>query len=273
MADWAPNSGCRILTSGLATITAPATPNTKPSSFTQLVVVPASGVQYVGLSVISVLTLDFNTQASFLVDIAVGGAGSEAVLVADVHWAGVPDQPLFLNLPIGLPPGTRVSARAASDVALANISANLQVIGAGFDQAVPKCAAVTYGAVAADSGGTSVDPGATINTDGAWQEVTVPGTGTTLPHTGLSFFVGNQNNPAPAGATWLVDIGIGAAGSETQQVSNFRLVGTTAGNIGPTPSPVYPVSIPLGSRIAVRTQCSTNDATDRLLDFVVVGYS
>jgi hypothetical protein len=41
-----------------------------------------------------------------------------------------------------------------------------------------------------------------------------------------------------------------------------------------TPEPQYygfPVSIPKGSRVAARAQCSINDATDRLIDITLIG--
>jgi len=95
--------------------------------------------------------------------------------------------------------------------------------------------------------------------------------------------VGLASNTAPSNATWMVDIGQGAAGSEigvggTSATTGlvdlpFRLAWdatSTAGAFGPYFGPL-PVSIPAGTRLAARAKCSITDATDRQITVALYG--
>ncbi|MGH3987826.1 MAG: hypothetical protein ACRDTZ_10960 [Pseudonocardiaceae bacterium] len=83
----------------------------------------------------------------------------------------------------------------------------------------------------------------------------------------------NAGATTASNATWLVDIGVGGAGSEQVLVPNFRLAATTFETFVPSVMPTVPVSIPQSSRLAVRAQCSitTNSIGGRLFDVVLYG--
>ncbi|MGH8575011.1 MAG: hypothetical protein ACREX8_20940, partial [Gammaproteobacteria bacterium] len=83
----------------------------------------------------------------------------------------------------------------------------------------------------------------------------------------------NNNNTAAIATTWLIDIGVGAAGSEEVLIADFRVQATASETLVPGSTPVFRVTIPEGFRLAVRAQCLTNDATDRLLSCVLYGIS
>ena len=222
------------------------------------------------------LTLSNNNTAAatYLVDFAIGAAASEQILVSGLHSStggNANTTPVTAFFPLSIPAGSRLAARCQSSTGGATIRLHGLLLGGGFGQAIPGSIVDTYGANTADSGGTSIDPGATINTEGAWVEMTAT---STRPYRAVLLGVGNQNNAAMSTARWLFDIGVGAAGSEQVVVPDI-MVGATAAEdnlfqllFGP-----YPVDIPAASRIAVRSQSGGNDATDRLLDAIVYGVS
>jgi hypothetical protein len=120
-----------------------------------------------------------------------------------------------------------------------------------------------------DSGGTLVTPSASIHTKGAYSTIT----STALcNYSGVIVAFGSQNNVARTDATWLVDIAIGAVGSEKVVIDNIPVsVNSTANLVCPGATQFIPVSIPGDARLSARAQCSINDATDKLLDVVIYG--
>lgn len=209
-----------------------------------------------------------------LADLAIGASGSEKIIAENLFhdtWRGSQFSNNLL-LPISVPSGSRLSARFQSG---GNTSAGLTISATGFTTgfASPFFAGhsrlITMGANTADSGGVSIDPGGTANTKGSWTEV-VASTSVSLAY--LYMIIGEQQNPAlDEFFDWLFDIAIGASGSEKVLVNNLwhHERGLEYGD-GYVHGPL-PVSIPAGSRLAVRSQCSRTDATDRLRDVVLYG--
>ncbi len=208
----------------------------------------------------------------YLVDIAIRAAGAEQVVLANFHIGTVASMPGTVWFPLSVPAGTRLAARAqcssAGSLAL-EMAANL--VGSGF-QGGPRFRVVdTYGATTADSGGTSVDPGGAANTKGAYSQLTAS---TTRALRALAVVLGADSNQTLTTAGYLLDIAIGAAGVEQVVIPDLWFNATTggrtflAGAMGP-----FPCSIPAGTRIAARGASSTTDATDRLFDVVIYGYS
>lgn len=115
---------------------------------------------------------------------------------------------------------------------------------------------LTAGANTAASTGTNVQTGTSNNTKGSWVQL-VASTDVDTSWLGLSF--GNFENIA--GIDYLFDIGVGAAASETAIVNNICL--SARGTWIPTSPPLFPVSIPSGSRIAARAQCSNSGVSGR----------
>lgn len=100
--------------------------------------------------------------------------------------------------------------------------------------------------------GTSVTPG-TANTKTAWSQMIAS---TTYPSYGFWIQVLNGATTALQ-FSYLVDIGIGAAGSEVVLLPNFIatpsiIVGQTAGSV----IHFIPLFIPKGTRVAMRAQCN-----------------
>lgn len=271
MADWAPIIGARIESIGANTsgsvgtvVTASGTANVK-GSWTQLVASTEFTSSRLMVMIVS------NNLTTYLLDIGVGGAGSETILIPDIHYSGSNLFPFIVDVPVGVPAGSRLAARVASATASAAMSVSACAIAGGSSDPSALSRVVTYGALSASSKGTAVDPGGTVNTKGSWVEFS---SSTAVAHKGLLIGVGNNNNTAASSGSWLVDVGIGAAGSELVAVPDFRVAATTVESVTPSASPFVPVSIPAGSRLAMRAQSNLSvDTTDRVLSFVLHGVS
>jgi hypothetical protein len=129
--------------------------------------------------------------------------------------------------------------------------------------------ALNYGPVTATTKLTSVDPGGTANTEGAYSQLSAA---TTNAVSWLVLQVGGDL--ATRGATniqWLLDIATGAAASEVNLISDLAIMEDgTSDQLGPT-GVLIPVQIPAGVRLSARAQCSVNTATERLLWLGVLG--
>lgn len=256
------NVGANTSTSLPTTITASGSTHTK-GSYTQLI---ASTPFLSSWMIVQAMT---NVNGSNnLVDIAIGGAGSEQIIVPDLMVQGPRD--LFaIPLPIQVPAGVRLAARSQAanashqcyiEVTLLAAQSGMQPSGGIVD---------TYGQNTGTSRGTSVDPGGSANTKGSWTQITAS---TTRRARGFFLLLGGQGNTNTSLGSWLYDVGIGGAGSEQIIVANWAVDVRAAGNVHPQPhcSPFFPIPIGSGSRIAVRSQSTVIDATDRLHDVQIV---
>lgn len=215
-----------------------------------------------------------NTQANrdVLFDFAFGGAGAEVVKLANVLYSYIPagnNMPQIV-VPLYVPRGTTFSGRAQANVGSSTVDCRIFWIHDNPWNLVFRNAE-TWGANTADSGGTSVDPGAVANTKGAWVELTAATARRTRM---MNVHIGNQGNSVRADTTTKLDIGVGAAGSEVVVLPDLHAYQSTLDDyMTPPLQGPFPVDIPAGSRIAARSSCGTTDATDRLMDVVVYGFS
>lgn len=121
-----------------------ATPNTKPTSYTQLV---ASTTNAMKLALIQIANINQSpVLAAWALDIAIGAAMSETIIIPDLIVeqsvagnGGDMFQPSCVLLPVDVPAGTRLSARAACTTADATdrlitvsiIGLDVDITGAG----------------------------------------------------------------------------------------------------------------------------------------------
>lgn len=210
-----------------------------------------------------------NLNGDALIDIAIGGSGSEQVVVPNIGFAcQVLRYGTSFFIPFYIPAGSRISARVQATTGSATVGIQVVPIGGSLINQPGFSRAINYGATTADSGGTQVDPGGTINTKGSYSEIT---SATTAPIRYLVVAVTNQNNGTGTTAAWLFDIAIGGSGSEVVIVPDLmEVLDSNLDTLTPCHY-CFPVNIPVGSRIAIRAQCSINDATDRLIDFNLIG--
>jgi hypothetical protein len=248
------------------TVTAAAGANAKGGFATVISEIPESAD---GLQVYAYVT---QTARDYLVDIALGPAGQEEIIVPNLQLASGTIEsacnPMYV--PVSVPAGYRVSARCQSTVASSTVA--LLVKAMRYSPIVPRVhnnRATNYGANEADSGGTGVDPGAVGSTFGAWAEIVAA---CANPVRFLNVMVGSRNNAAMAGAILAVQVGAGPAGSEVVIAEGFQMRSLTGTDCW-LPGWHWAVcDVPAGTRLAARAVCNITDATDRLCDVTLIGY-
>lgn len=211
----------------------------------------------------------------YLIDLAIGGAGSEQIILSNFAHArqvGNTRRAGLMLIPLFIPSGTRISARCQGSTGGNNCILNITLLPAlGAFTLGLLGRATTYGANTGTSGGISIDPGGTINTKGSYVQISAS---LTNPARWIVLMIGNQANAARANTannSWTFDVAIGAAGSETIVIPDIIL---GAGAVESVVVPYLislPFALPSGVRVAVRAQCTINDATDRKFDFSLLG--
>lgn len=207
-----------------------------------------------------------------LFDVAVGGAGSEVVVLENYHFStdaagGGPIRSRYVHVPISIPSGTRLSARyqtTTTDADETDCVINLMV--PSFESNPGYGGIVTYGANTGTSLGTPIDAGATLNTQGAWVEFSA----SSEAFTGFFLSVGGNGNSAAASANWLVNVGVGSAGNE-EIIANGVPAKSSSFEDWHVTGQFYNIAIPSGSRIAMQMQGSNNNSVDRVLTFAFHG--
>lgn len=215
-----------------------------------------------------------STGVDFLVDIAIGGAGSETVIVANLACGagtGAASRKGAFFIPIPIRAGTRISARCQATTISTTVDVKVHLLGSlpGGMDSFGKC--VTYGANTATTQHTTVDPGATINTNGAWTQIVAA-----TDYACKAIIVDHSNlvQLTRTACNWMVDIAIGAAAAETAIIQNlhFECV-TTEDAILHGPTPILPVAIRAGARISARASCGINTATVRNIPIGILALS
>lgn len=209
------------------------------------------------------------TTRTGIYDIAVGSAGNEKPIVEDMYIViyGNNRQGVFIELPVHIPAGSRVSIRSQSNVASPLSVVCGHGISSSFSSPESLAKVVSYGVDLAASKGTVIEPGSSIHIKGVYSELEAS---TAESLRGIYISVGDNINPASGNRSWLIDLAIGAAASERVLVENMFVHSSPDENMIPSIQ-FFPISIPSGSRIAVRAQCQTNDVSDRLIDVAVMG--
>jgi hypothetical protein len=241
------------------------TPSTNAeSAYTQLIASTTFDAQGVLVSL-----KNAGATAQSVIDLAIGGAGSEVNIANDLIISGRVNMSVLYYLPIAIPAGTRLSVRGSRSAASASVRVECLLVGQGFSPSAPLGRCTTYGGVVSPAGGISIDPGGSANTEGSWTQITAS---TTSAISALIIGIGGQGNDARASYDWLLDIGIGAGGSEVVLIPDLALSSSNGHNmVVPQSIGPIPCSIPAGTRLSVRAQCSGTDATDRLFDVILYG--
>ena len=244
-------------------VTANASANTKGSA-TQLI----ASTAYEGAGVW--LSMQSNTSAAVIFLDLMIGAATESVLVPNIVMARtnqIHQSAVFI--PVRIPKGSRISAKTQSSVGGALCYVLAQVVPTSPTFPSPYGRATAYGLTTASTTMVDVDAGASADTKGAFTEIVAS---TTNPIHSLIVGVCPGSDVTTAALCYfMLDIAVGAA-TETVVIPNISLFRETASDQPkPTHHGPYPVSIPAGSRISARAQCSVNTAGDRVVQVGIWG--
>lgn len=255
LGDWGGSEGHqRAASTGAVTLTAPGSTNTK-GAWTQL-----SAAAPFDVAGLWVMCASGGANGAALFDIGVGGAGSEQVVVPNVparRVGGANYGSGVIPLPVAIPAGSRIAARYQSSATTNTLILGAVMTAAAWNtaQGGNRCAA--YGAATGTGTGTVVDPGGTANTKGAWVEIAAA---TDFDSSWLLLSV-QPSGTLLATQSWLVDVAVGASGSEQIVLPDVYVYGSST--VDNQIRLALPFSIPAGSRIAVRAQCTSNTTPGR----------
>lgn len=231
-------------------VTASSTTHTK-GSYTQLIASTSfdTFLVYIRVSIVSVAA----NNTSMLMDFAVGGAGSETVIIPDLNVGYAGSNHLlahYFKFPLFIPSGSRIAARCQSARSSGTARVQIQVLGAPRQPCWFGEQVTAYGVDSSTSRATTTVTPGNNGAEGSWTQIVgslgddvkwlvpcVDGGGTTLA----------------ARDIWM-DVALGGSGSEQQLFENSVYI-TTTGNeeVSLLPGPHgWAGDIPAGSRLSAR---------------------
>ena len=201
-----------------------------------------------------------STSSVFLIDVAVGSAGNEEIIAADLPMGFSNSTTRHmgkLELQLHVPAGSRLSVRVQCSTSSNSLIFSGCGISQGFGNSAGLSKIVSYGAESANSGGTAVVAGSS-GVKGSYSELTAS---TNEDIKSLIISVGLQG----ANTGIFADVAIGGSGSEEIIIPDLWFYVSTG--IMPNCYNI-PMSIPAGSRIAIRMQSFTGSLSK---DFYING--
>lgn len=233
-----------------ATATASGTPHAE-GAWTEVI---ASTAQDNGAIELFLLgnTAGSGADTSILVDVGVGGAGSEVVVIPDVQagWrtSSFDRRPALGIFPLRIPRGSRVAVRCQALIAsdTADIGVRLFPLNMGR---MPPSILRSIGVDSANSRGTVLSAAPGGSTKGAWTELVAS---VSSPLVGVVISAGGGGDTTMASASGVLDIGVGASGAESVIVADVPFGMLSSETMSLYDSGVFAVDIPAGARISAR---------------------
>lgn len=251
------------------TITASATPHTK-GSWTQLVA--NTGARSLGILVQLDNTAGSNTNTSMLLDIGMGAAGAEQVIIPDLAAGFILPQATSAALrtyvfPLFIPAGVRLAARCQAVIASDTVACGIQLFQRPVLPGFVGSRVTAYGVDAANSRGVSATTGAT----------SAYGTAATLSASTANPIKYMQAGLQAAGRSALTDlrvyadIRIGASASIAGPLVGFADTGTESVDLTAGNRILQGRSFGLPAGVDLRWAAMHNSATAAAYDMIVYG--
>ena len=263
MANWFLSDACRhamggqlTSTSLLTAVTASSTANAAGnwSSFYTATPFPASIIRaHIGKTGLAIS--GSNTQTLLSISTGVSGSEAASMIVQDIAIGGALSYAVW-DIPVSVPVGSRLTMSIRSAIASKSITMGMMLIGGG-STIESGYKAVTYGAVTTSSKGTTLTTPTSLNVPAAWTVITAA---TTSPIRWLLVGVAAPNTTTAVTADCLIDIGVGSSGVEALLITNLACAISTNSAICAYPL-LFPVSVPVGSRLVARYQCTSISTT------------
>lgn len=209
--------------------------------------------------------------STFLVDIAIGSAGNEKVIIPNIALSRLDyAQDFHAFFPVSIPAGTRISARFQQSETGGAVRI-LLVGGTGSYEGESCNKVTTYGVNLGTSRGTLVDPGDNIHTKGSIAQITSSSEVVKFLYINIIY------RPVLTAGQYqygFIDVMVGSSGNEKVILPNVWMSSIEEGQaysdqiLGP-----YPVDIPAGSRLSARVQGLSNLADQREVNISLIGVS
>lgn len=211
-----------------------------------------------------------SSAADQLIDLMIGGAGSEVVVVPNIYYTAGSNSAYgkTFMFPVAIPAGSRLSARSQSATASVTARVAVYLIQTGTLGMQSFSKIVAYGASTAASRGTGItDPGA-AGAWGAWTQV-VAATSEPLKWI-LPIFGDRSVATRTSGAKYVAQIGRGANPNE-QGVGPEHAWNSSSTSFSISSFQGVPCDIASGERLSVRWGGSSVVAASLGVDVVIYG--
>lgn len=245
------------LTAGTA-MRALAATHTKAGSLSRLDMLPDFG------SELALFTLNLSAQSGNLMDIGMGTMPAHIIVenLLTVQFASSSLQNYLF--PVAFPAGQTLYGRNQGPTQ-GNLGPEVEVrvFSRGL-ASFPIAGSIvrSYGVVtSAATRGTAIDPGAVANVKSAWVQLGILTERGIYINAGCYSSAGVADQPA-----WLLDIGIGPAGSEVVLLPNLPFSYQFNDRVVQHVHGPFPINLPTGTRLAARLQCDSGKAGSRELD-------
>lgn len=254
------------------TITASGSANTK-GAWTQMIASTEHDARGIGISLVTPDDAASPARWDGLIDIGIGGAGSEQVLVPNLLLSAVFEggNGKYFWFPLFIPKGTRVAARMQCSIASRTCYGQISLGSAVFAWGAQAQKVAALGANTADSGGAGLSTSASNHTKGSWSEIVAS---TAEQYNGVLLTFGHRAAAVSSDdSNFLIDIGLGAGGSEHVVIGDiYTHCEYDTEDFAPKVL-FFPVSIPKGVRLAARGQVSNAAAAagNRDIDLLLYG--
>ena len=208
-------------------------------------------------------------EGAFLLDVAVGAAASEEVIVSNLQFGSLENSDNFavnIFMPIRIANGERVSTRCQSSnaggVAL-RVSIVYHTNNYGmYSQSYSRALGAVNLSTSEPFG--KLDPGGAANTKGVWTDISGA---LSRDYNAVMFYSSSTNDDITrASCTWLIDVAISADSIFGTIVENMYSGGHANHDGFGSYSPLLiPISLASGTSLYGRAQCSITDADSRIV--------
>lgn len=207
---------------------------------------------------------------SAVLDIAIGGAGSETIVAPDLLFGFRPVRGLLL--PLHVPAGATVRARLACAVAsLTATTWSMDVYGGEPDSGLSTPGRITgYGVTPASCAGTTITPSATTNTKGSYAQLTAT---TTSPIHALLVMVQGSSASISGNVQYNIDVAVGGSGSETPVIRDHLVEVNASEQAIPYAPEFVPLSLSIPSGVRLAARCSANSSSSAAIEVAVYGFT
>lgn len=260
-------AGCQAFGEAAGTTAGSSTGTALASTYTQII----AATEYDWQGFLCTILQNAASPGEQNITLGIGSSSNEWDLISGLlmHPAGGDIKSTFIQayLPLHVPAGSRIAGKKSNNTG--TIVASLQGVAMGGLPLYGCQFTTTYGATG--NTGQSVNAGGSANTKGSYTQITAS---TSFHHKFLMLCINAAGNTTLSDAQFLIDIGVGGAGSETVLFGDM-LCQESANHdtFNPNWFGPFPCDIPAGSRLAVRCQASTTDASDRVFGATLIGFS
>jgi hypothetical protein len=252
-------------------VTASATPHSKNTTYTQLIA--STSFDAYAIQVMISDTFSSATNTSTLVDIAIGAAASESVIIPNLNagYAQVSggDERQGAQkywFPLYIPAGSRLSATAQSAVASKAPRVCVWLFGEPLRPTWAGQIVTDYGTNLATSRGATVTCGVSA-AEGSWAQITAA---TSKAHAFMAAGVSCDGDASVLSDVGLLDIGVGAATEQT--IMEHLPFGLNTAEAMSTPFPFCCYAqVASGDRLAARASVINSGAQN--IDVILYGLS